>query len=237
MDLSKYPGQQPLTDFSVPLPDEETIHAFLSVLLAQSQIYPLKKGSHIYTDGQQDDGIYVLLHGEAEILYREHGQQYIMPAAGSGMVMGCCGLFTEKHASVRCKTPCVVAYARKEVMETWDPSMRLSLLAIQANRNQQLIQSILHYTAYSVEKRILLALLELSSQRLTMGRADLPVLVPVTVRELSQIVQTSREYTSKIIRALMQKYRFQIIDDHLYYYPCEIQEILDSKQSIFPSSK
>ena len=122
------------------------------------------------------------------------GQQYIMPAAGSGMVMGC-RLFMEKYASVRCP-PCVVVYTRKEVMETWDPSMRLSLLAIQANRNQQLIQSILHYTAYSVEKRILLALLELSSQRLTMGRPDLPVLVPVTVRKLSQEKPQDTMYAS-----------------------------------------
>ena len=190
--------------------------------------YP--KGTTLFSQGETAEGVYLLRVGRVKMMtYSEDGRSIIVRVAESGEILGlpACVAGLPYESSAQAMDPCCVAFVRKSDFLTLlksDPGAALNAI-------QEL--SLLYHKAHtqictlglsaSAADRLAKLFLEWS-QRSDSSGAGAHIRMTYTHEELAEMIGTSRETVTRLIRAFKDLNLIQLKGNDLFIPDTETLE-------------
>jgi len=165
------------------------------------------KEAVIYEDGSIGDYMYIIQEGQVKVTkMSEDGREKILEILGAGDFHGEMALLDRapRSASVKTTTPCVLlALSRQDFLGLLKQNheVTLELIRVLARRLRETDEQIKGLLFERVEGRTRRLLARLAKEPVT-GRDDRMATSPITHQQLADLVGTSRETITRVVKEL-----------------------------------
>lgn len=181
--------------------DDEASAALQKTLVTQS----LKKGRHLFQEGEPGDRLYIVLSGKIKLTHASgDGRESLLMVLGPGDMFGELSLFDPgpRTSTAVAITDSDVVGLSHDDLEPWlmaHPEVAQSLLQALANRLRRTSEAMSDLVFVDVPGRVAKALMDLGEKFGTDTNPGLLVRHELTQEELAQLVGASRETVNKAL--------------------------------------
>ncbi len=179
------------------------------------------KGSMVFQEGQETDGLYILVSGQVRV-YALHsdGREKTLDILSEGDVLGEMTLFGSefRSASVEAMSDaCFVVIPKAEFQSLIIdiPSLAIKIIEVLSRRLRQANHQIQELAFYTARNRVIYNLLRLAERHGQEGESGIKLNIRLTHAELAKLAGVSRETVSKVLRKLQDGRQIGITQRHL----------------------
>jgi CRP-like cAMP-binding protein len=177
--------------------------------LAICHSYP--RNNILFYHGDPCDAVYIVLAGRVKIsLMNEEGREMVLSAPGPGDVFGLVGALdgAEHIGTAIVASDCRLARVPRERFTSWfeqRPHLHHPVLTEFAGMLRKAYEKLGEQALLPVKRRLLGALLELARSQGTPSGVDGVAFVRPTHQELAELVGSSREVISRLLKELIEE--------------------------------
>ncbi len=184
----------------------KSFNQFVRAIVPLKAAVNVPKQSTLFEEGQQPDGVYLLVHGQVKLsVTLKGGRTLILGVAQPGEVLGLSAIVSDKPAECTAETltPAQFSFvSRRDFLRLIDERRELCLLVVEVlSRQLREAVDVIHYSSGSqpaAEKLAGLLAAWLASNGESSGQG-LELKLPLTQEEIGQMIGVSRETVSRLL--------------------------------------
>ncbi len=208
-DLLALPFFSGLTDSELSLLQEKAVKKTFS------------RGSTVFMEGQETDGFYILVSGQAKVfmLHRD-GREKTLAILGQGDILGEVTLFGSclRSAYVEAMEDTLFfIIPRREIEDLLQkiPALSIKIIEILSDRLRSANRQIQELAFYNARNRVVLNLLELSEKYGKEYKGTIRLNIRLTHAELAKLAGVSRETVTKVLGSLQDDKLISLTQRHV----------------------
>ncbi|MGE5416692.1 MAG: Crp/Fnr family transcriptional regulator [Acidobacteriota bacterium] len=173
---------------------------------SNERIYP--KGTTIFVEGQDTDGIYIVTSGLIKIVkLSKDGREKTLAILGEGEILGEMALFEQNSRSAAAETleqttVAVISKVDFEMLIDQIPHLGRKVISILGERLREADQQIKDLLFLNARSRVICNLVQLAEKHAKLEKGQMKVSLKLTHAELANLIGVSRETATKIITDL-----------------------------------
>ncbi len=183
----------------------EVSEADMAVIRPHTHAVELRRGEHLYQEGDAGDQLYVVIEGKVKLTRTSpDGREVLIRVQGPGEMFGELAMFdpayrTSTATAVTDSRLAVIAHEDLRGILTDRPAVALLLLRVLAQRLREITEASTNLVFTDVPGRVAKALLELAAKFGVPQEHGIQVPHDLTQEELAQLVGASRETVNKAL--------------------------------------
>ncbi|MGE5403727.1 MAG: Crp/Fnr family transcriptional regulator [Candidatus Saccharibacteria bacterium] len=173
---------------------------------SSERIYP--KGTTIFVEGQDTDGIYIVTSGLIKIVkLSRDGREKTLAILGEGEILGEMALFEQNSRSAAAETldqttVAVISKVDFEMLIDQIPHLGRKVISILGDRLREADQQIKDLLFLNARSRVICNLVQLAEKHAKLEKGRMKVPLKLTHAELANLIGVSRETATKVITDL-----------------------------------